>query len=131
MKRIYLFTLPIAFAVSSCIYSQKTLACDTPEAVKAASQPFLATTAKPTAELYKQIMLQMHSKMEKVKTRGISHDQEFLELMIPHHEAAVQMAQVVLLHTQDEKVKNLALSIIADQQNEIEFMKLSLKGDSK
>ena len=131
MKRIYLLTLPIALAVSSLIYSEKTLACDTPETVKAASQPFIATTAKPADVLYKQIMLQMHSKMEKVNPKGISQDRQFFELMIPHHEAAVQMAQVILLHTQDEKVKNLALSIIADQQNEIVFMKLSLKGESK
>lgn len=76
-------------------------------------------------------MAQMHRKMDKVKSFGISKDKQFLELMIPHHEAAIQMAQVILLHTQDEKIKNLALSIITDQRNEIEFMNLSLKGEPK
>ena len=126
MRKFFLFEL--WFALFS---SNNSFACVTPETAKAAAEPFVATSAKPTSELYKQIMAQMHSKMDKVKTSSTSKDKEFLELMIPHHEAAVQMAQVVLLHTQDEKVKNLALSIIADQQNEIEFMKLNLKGESK
>lgn len=47
----------------------------------------------------------------------------FLQLMIPHHEAAVPMAEAALDGTDRPEVKRLAGAIIASQQAEIELMK--------
>jgi uncharacterized protein (DUF305 family) len=47
----------------------------------------------------------------------------FLQLMIPHHEAAVPMAQAVLEETDRKEVERLAGSIMASQQAEIELMR--------
>jgi uncharacterized protein (DUF305 family) len=47
----------------------------------------------------------------------------FLELMIPHHEAAVPMAEAVLAETEREEVERLAGAIAASQQGEIELMR--------
>jgi uncharacterized protein (DUF305 family) len=47
----------------------------------------------------------------------------FLQLMIPHHEAAVPMAEAALENTDRPEVKRLAGAIIASQQAEIELMK--------
>jgi uncharacterized protein (DUF305 family) len=47
----------------------------------------------------------------------------FLRLMIPHHEAAIPMAQAVLKRTDEPEVKQLANSIIASQKAEIWNMK--------
>lgn len=49
-------------------------------------------------------------------------DQLFLELMIPHHQAAVPMAKAALDHTNNPAVEKLANAIVASQQAEIEIM---------
>ncbi|HXG17354.1 MAG TPA: DUF305 domain-containing protein [Calidithermus sp.] len=50
-------------------------------------------------------------------------DQDFLALMIPHHQGAVDMARLVLIHGRDPLVRGLAEEILASQQQEIEAMK--------
>ncbi len=47
----------------------------------------------------------------------------FLQLMIPHHEAALPMAEAVLERTDRPEVERLAGAIAASQQAEIELMK--------
>jgi uncharacterized protein (DUF305 family) len=49
-------------------------------------------------------------------------DHDFLAMMIPHHEGAVEMARLVLLHGRDPLVRQLAEQIIAGQQSEIASM---------
>ena len=50
-------------------------------------------------------------------------DTLFLQLMIPHHEAAVPMSEAVLEETARPEVKRLAGAIAASQLGEIEMMK--------
>jgi uncharacterized protein (DUF305 family) len=47
----------------------------------------------------------------------------FLQRMIPHHEAAVPMAEAILRETDRKEVERLAGSIVASQQAEIELMR--------
>ena len=49
-------------------------------------------------------------------------DIRFLQLMIPHHEAALPMAQDILERTDRPEVKRLATAIVASQQAEIRLM---------
>ena len=51
----------------------------------------------------------------------------FLQLMIPHHEAAIPMSEAVLRETDRPEVERLAGAIAASQQGEIEMMKGLLK----
>jgi uncharacterized protein (DUF305 family) len=53
-------------------------------------------------------------------------DQDFLAMMIPHHEGAVEMARLVLVHGRDALVRQLAEEIIAGQQAEIVSMRARL-----
>ncbi|MEG0201860.1 MAG: DUF305 domain-containing protein [Comamonas sp.] len=49
-------------------------------------------------------------------------DVDFLVMMIPHHEGAVDMARLVLKHGRDPLTRQLAEEIIASQTIEIESM---------
>ena len=53
-------------------------------------------------------------------------DVDFLAMMIPHHEGAVEMARLVLIHGRDPLTRKLAEEIIASQVVEIEGMKRRL-----
>jgi uncharacterized protein (DUF305 family) len=50
-------------------------------------------------------------------------DADFLAMMIPHHEGAVEMARLVLIHGKDPLTRRLAEEIIASQTAEIAAMK--------
>lgn len=53
-------------------------------------------------------------------------DVDFLAMMIPHHEGAVDMARLVLQHGDDPVTRKLAEDIIASQRVEIEGMQRRL-----
>ena len=71
-------------------------------------------------------MDRMHAAMASVKPSGNS-DADFVRLMLPHHQAAIDMAKTQLLHGRDPQMRRLAQEIITDQQSEIELMQLWLK----
>ena len=47
--------------------------------------------------------------------------------MLPHHQAAIDMAKAQLLYGKDAQTRRLAQEIITDQQSEIQLMQLWLK----
>ena len=50
-------------------------------------------------------------------------DKAFIDAMIPHHQSAIEMANVALENTNNPRIKELAKNIVSDQQAEIEQMK--------
>jgi uncharacterized protein (DUF305 family) len=54
-------------------------------------------------------------------------DVDFFRLMLPHHQAAIDMARTQLIYGKDPQMRRLAREILTDQQSEIEFMHLWLK----
>ena len=54
-------------------------------------------------------------------------DKEFLTQMIPHHEMAIMMAQMLQASTEREEMKQLADQIITSQAKEIDLMRSWLK----
>jgi uncharacterized protein (DUF305 family) len=60
--------------------------------------------------------------------RGRAFDRAYLSMMIPHHQAAVEMARAALPVSRDATVKAWATAVIRDQQREINQMNALLKG---
>jgi hypothetical protein len=90
----------------------------------------LANNSQPTAdpdwsELIAS-MDKMHMAMGAVARSGNS-DVDFVRLMLPHHQAAIDMAKTQLLYGKDPQMRRLAQEIITDQQSEIALMQLWLK----
>src|ERR1700733_2204587 len=71
-------------------------------------------------------MEKMHAAMAAVEP-SVSSDVNFVRLMLPHHEAAIEMAKTQLLYGKDPQMRRLAQEIITDQQSEIQLMQLWLK----
>jgi uncharacterized protein (DUF305 family) len=71
-------------------------------------------------------MDKMQAAMATMESSGDS-DVDFVELMLPHHQAAIDMAKVELKFGNDPQMRRMAQEIITDQQSEIELMRLWLK----
>lgn len=54
-------------------------------------------------------------------------DRNFITMMIPHHQSAIDMSRLILKTTKDPQVKTWATNIIRDQQREINEMQVLLK----
>ena len=67
----------------------------------------------------------MHRAMNDVVTSG-DPDRDFARSMIPHHQGAIDMALVQLKYGRDERVRRLAHAIIAEQAQEIAYLKVLL-----
>jgi hypothetical protein len=83
-------------------------------------------TADPAWSELIASMDKMHMAMGEVKQSGNS-DVDFVRLMLPHHQAAIDMAKTQLLYGKDPQMRRLAQEIITDQQLEIELMQRWLK----
>jgi uncharacterized protein (DUF305 family) len=68
-------------------------------------------------------MNQMHADMHTAEPSGDS-DTDFVRLMLPHHQGAIDMAKTELLHGKDPQMRRLAQEIVTDQESEIELMQL-------
>ena len=61
------------------------------------------------------------------QARGAQFDRLFLDMMIQHHEGAIEMAQAELNDGENSEATQLAQKIITDQQAEISQMKALLQ----
>ena len=75
--------------------------------------PYAAALAEANATLHRDMNLPLTG----------NADVDFVAGMLPHHQGAVEMAQIVLEHGTDPEVRKLAEAIIAAQQTEIAWMK--------
>jgi uncharacterized protein (DUF305 family) len=72
-----------------------------------------------------EAMKRMHAGMHLSPTGDV--DRDFAEMMIPHHQGAVDMAVLELRFGRDQRLKRLAQEIIVTQRQEIQLMKSVLE----
>ena len=101
-------------------------ATSTMDSPPASTAKFVASTEKTFDQLMNEAMGVMHKGMHSAPHTA-DPDRDFITMMIPHHQNAIDMAKVLLLYDKDEQLKRLAQEIITDQQSEIQLMQLWLK----
>ena len=76
-----------------------------------------------SSPFYDRVMKEMKSmKMDDMNHSG-SIDQQFVQMMIPHHQGGIAMANLYLENgAQDQTLKSIANKIKTDQQKEIQQM---------
>jgi uncharacterized protein (DUF305 family) len=82
--------------------------------------------AEPAWPALMDSMSKMDAAMASVGPSG-NGDADFVSLMLPHHQAAIDMAKTQLLYGKDPQMRRLAQEIVTEQQSEIELMQLWLK----
>jgi hypothetical protein len=68
-----------------------------------------------------KVNARMHQEMEVAPTGD--PDRDFVGMMIPHHQGAIDMARVLLKYGRDERLRRLAQAIIVEQGQEIAYMR--------
>jgi uncharacterized protein (DUF305 family) len=84
------------------------------------------SAAEPGWSELNSSMDKMRVSMAAMQSSGDS-DVDFVELMLPHHQAAIDMAKVELKFGNDPQMRRMAQEIINDQQSEVALMQLWLK----
>jgi uncharacterized protein (DUF305 family) len=82
-------------------------------AASSTEAPFLAENEAAMTKM----MRDMH-----VKPTG-DVDKDFVAMMVPHHQGAIDMAQAELRYGHNEKLRRIAQEIIVTQQQEIPVMR--------
>jgi uncharacterized protein (DUF305 family) len=83
----------------------------------------------PAAQAYMRAMDKMHEAMGKITYTG-NADVDFVRSMIPHHQAAIDMAKALIVHGKDSEIKKLAEDIVTAQEQEIDLMEAWLKANA-
>jgi uncharacterized protein (DUF305 family) len=90
------------------------------------SEPAMSWMGEPTNGLMPG-MATPEQVNELRQASGEDADERFLQLMIPHHQAAIPMSEAILERTDRPEVKTLATAIISSQQAEIQMMQDKLE----
>ena len=113
----------LAWFVTSSVFAQQMH--EHPMPAGAAPEKYSADFAR----FAKEMDVGMERMMNDMHAPGYTGnaDIDFLAMMIPHHEGAVEMARLMLIHGRDPLTRQLAEEIIASQVVEIEGMKRRLE----
>ena len=123
----------IAAAVLGAAVLAAAVRAAAPEGAAAAAADGAATSASasPTEDSFwaenESAMAKMMAAMA-VQPSGDA-DADFVAMMVPHHQGAIDMAVAVLRYGHNEPLKRLAQEIIVTQQEEIAAMRLAV-GDA-
>jgi hypothetical protein len=112
-KCVYPAVLGLALALGAVSATSKEQSSATASADEAA---FLKENDAAMAKMMKDMT---------VKPTG-DVDRDFVAMMVPHHQGAIDMAKAVLRFGKNEQIRRLAQEIIVTQQQEIAAMRLAV-----
>jgi uncharacterized protein (DUF305 family) len=113
---VFVFPVAVGFPAHSAQHQAHQITA-VPFCSKASESP-RSSFYSETAEANER----MHEDMAIVPTGDVNRD--FVQMMIPHHQGAIDMALALLKHEPDERLRRLAQSIIVEQEQEIIYMRL-------
>jgi uncharacterized protein (DUF305 family) len=87
--------------------------------VDSKENPFLTENAAAMKKMMADMM---------IKPSG-DVDRDFVEMMVPHHQGAIDMAKAELKYGHNEQLRRLARDIVANQQHEITEMRAAISGE--
>lgn len=84
-------------------------------------EEFVPTRDKPFDVLMLEANFIMNRDIDSAKRIG-DPDHDFVSLILPYHEGAINLARVLLVYGTDKEIRELAQGIITRQQHEIIYM---------
>jgi uncharacterized protein (DUF305 family) len=118
-------TVLAAILTAAFLSSAQSVRAEDMKAPSMAMKPAASPADQAFAASMKSMMTGMH-----VKPTG-RPDADFVLMMIPHHQGAVDMAKVELQYGTDPELRQLATDIVAAQDKEIAQMKAWLEKNSR
>ena len=109
-------SLLVACAMPTLVLADEAHPAAHPTAVAADESAFLKEN--------EAAMTKMMNDMAAKPTGDI--DRDFVAMMIPHHQGAIDMAVIELRYGKNEQLRRIAQEIIVDQMQEIAAMKLAI-----
>lgn len=106
----------VAFALPTLVLAHESHPASPPAAASAEERAFL--------EENETAMTKMMNDMAAKPTGDV--DRDFVAMMIPHHQGAIDMAVIQLRYGKNEQLRRIAQEIIVDQMQEIAAMKLAV-----
>lgn len=106
----------VAFAFPPLVFAHESHPADPPAAVSTEERAFL--------EENEAAMSKMMTGMAAKPTGDV--DRDFVAMMNPHHQGAIDMAIIELRYGKNEQLRRIAQEIIVDQMQEIAAMKLAI-----
>ena len=93
--------------------------------------PFIAGAACAQATGEKPYLAEIQAAMDKMMAGMMAPpsgdvDRDFVAMMRPHHQGAIEMAVAELKYGKNEQLRRIAQEIIVDQQQEIAAMNLAI-----
>lgn len=124
--------------LAAVVAAAATLAVTLPAAVTADQEPGHVVAGDSSAadsgsaqqlseasKAFDAAMHKMHKNMALPYTNNV--DVDFVRGMIPHHQGAIEQAEILLKYSENPRLRRLAGGIIAAQKREIRFMEKWLK----